>query len=250
MAPTRIEYGDAPNCFGELTVPSGASRGTVVVIHGGFWRSVYGLELGRPLAADLAERGYTAWNLEYRRVGGGGGWPTTLLDVAAGIDRLADIDGVDTESVIAVGHSAGGHLAAWAAGRPGLQAGEPGATPRVRLRGVLSQAGVLDLASAAREHLGGGAVDALLGNAGRDAPDLAASADPTRHIPLDVPLVALHARDDEDVPFSQSSDYVAAATTAGADASLVEVTGDHDGLIDVHASAWLACAAAVERLLP
>ncbi len=109
-------YGPHPAQFGELTRPEGTSRGTVVVIHGGFWRARYDLSLGRPLAADLAARGYTAWNLEYRRVGNGGGWPATFADVAAGIDLLADLD-VDTCAVVAIGHSAGGHLAAWAAGR-------------------------------------------------------------------------------------------------------------------------------------
>jgi acetyl esterase/lipase len=119
-------YGSDPAQFGELSLPDGVPLGTVVVIHGGFWRARYDLSLGRPLAADLAARGYAAWNLEYRRALAGGGWPATFEDVAAGIDLLATLP-VDTSRVVAVGHSAGGHLAAWAAGRAALPPGTPGA---------------------------------------------------------------------------------------------------------------------------
>ena len=93
--PQHVAYGPSAAQFGELYRPAGVSLGTVVVIHGGFWRAQYDLSLGRPLAADLARKGYTAWNLEYRRVGAGGGWPNTLQDVADGIDHLAHLD-VDT----------------------------------------------------------------------------------------------------------------------------------------------------------
>jgi len=125
-APVIHRYGAEPAQFGELWLPDGAPAGTVVVIHGGFWRARYDLSLGRPLAADLAARGYAAWNLEYRRALAGGGWPATFEDVAAGIDLLATLP-VDSSRVVAVGHSAGGHLAAWAAGRAKLPPGAPGA---------------------------------------------------------------------------------------------------------------------------
>ena len=116
----KIRYGHDHAQFGELTRPTGRSKGVVVVIHGGFWRAAYDLSLGRPLAASLVEHGWTAYNLEYRRVGNGGGYPKTLDDIAAGIDALAAVDGLDTSTVMTLGHSAGGHLAVWAAGRPKL----------------------------------------------------------------------------------------------------------------------------------
>ena len=87
-----------------------------MVIHGGFWKAAYDLSLGRPLAADLVEQGWAALNIEYRRVGNGGGVPSTLDDVRAAIATL-DGRGLDLTRVVTLGHSAGGHLAAWAGAR-------------------------------------------------------------------------------------------------------------------------------------
>ncbi len=169
IEPVAYRYGPDPAQFGELSLPDRPALGTVVIIHGGFWRARYNLSLGRPLAADLAARGYAAWNLEYRRAGGGGGWPSTFEDVAAGIDLLATLP-ADTARVVAVGHSAGGHLGVWAAGRSGLPDGAPGARPRVPVTGVVSQAGVLTLADCAREGVGGtAALDLMGGEPGRAA---------------------------------------------------------------------------------
>ena len=202
-----------------------------MVIHGGFWRAQYDASLGTPLAEDLSARGWTVLNVEYRRVGNGGGFPATFDDVAAAIDLLAGTD-VDTSTVVALGHSAGGHLATWAAARTRFEEWSGG----VEVTHVVSQAGVLDLTTAQEQGLGGGAVDALMGaGPGDPSYDL---ADPTRHIPLDVPVWAVHAPDDDVVPISQSEGYVAAATAAGADATLVEVTGGHFGVIDTESDAW------------
>lgn len=199
----RLTYGpDASQFAGLATEPDGPSRGVVVVIHGGFWKEAYDCSLGRPLAADLASRGWAALNLEYRRVGNGGGVPQTLDDISAGIDLLADTD-LDLSTVVTLGHSAGGQLAAWAAGRHRLA---PWSDARVRLTEVISQAGVLDLAAAHQAGLGSGAVERFLGVVDDDTLGL---ADPSRQLPLDVRLWAVHARDDEDVPFGQSEAYVA-----------------------------------------
>jgi hypothetical protein len=88
-APVIYRYGAEPAQFGELWLPDEAAAGTVVVIHGGFWRALYDLSLGRPLAADLAARGYAAWNLEYRRALAGGGWPATAAGGRAGLVELS-----------------------------------------------------------------------------------------------------------------------------------------------------------------
>lgn len=221
-ATRTIRYGDDASQFAELTLPDGTPRGVVVVIHGGFWKAAYDLSLGRPLAADVVRKGWAALNIEYRRVGIGGGVPATLDDVRAAIGTLAD-QPLDLTRVVTLGHSAGGHLAAWAGGAVDA------------VTHVIAQAGVLDLVAADRDGLGGGAVQAFLGH--RAGPDDAA-ADPRQQLPLDVPVWCVHGTDDVIVPISQSQDYVAAATAAGAQAELVEVPGDHFVVIDPGSQAW------------
>lgn len=245
----RHDYGEDPSQFAELYRPgsAGARAGVVVVIHGGFWRSRYDLSLGRPLAADLAARGWTAWNLEYRRVGNGGGWPQTCYDVAAAIDLLDDLD-VDTSRVVAVGHSAGGHLAVWAAGRSALPAATPGAAPRVAVTAAVAQAGVLDLGTAASSGVGNGAVVDFLGAPSAHSERYTA-ADPMAHLPLPVPVLCVHARRDDTVPYAQSSGYVAAATAAGANAVLTEAAGDHYSLIDPRSPDWQLVVRALPGLV-
>jgi acetyl esterase/lipase len=246
--PVRIAYGPDASQFGELSRPARARPGTVVIVHGGFWRARYGLELGRPLAADLAGRGYTCWNIEYRRVGIGGGWPATLDDVAGAIDQLAALD-VDSSRVVAVGHSAGGQLAVWAAGRSALPGGAPGSGPAVTLAGAVSQAGVLDLAAAARAGVGRRAAPDLLGGMPDELPDRYRLADPIAWVPAPASVLCVHARADDQVPYAQSEAYVAAAAAAGGTARLVEVPGDHYTLIDPADPAWAAVRAALPDLL-
>jgi hypothetical protein len=96
-------YGPDPDQYAELYLPEGTRRpGVVVIVHGGFWRAAYDASLGRPLVVDLVERGWVVWNIEYRRVGRGGGWPKTFQHAADAIDLLADLD-VDTSRVVAIG---------------------------------------------------------------------------------------------------------------------------------------------------
>ncbi|WP_026556542.1 alpha/beta hydrolase family protein [Arthrobacter sp. 35W] len=253
-APQSYAYGRHADQWAQLHLPAEAThRGVVVVIHGGYWRSTYGAELGDPLARDLAAHGIAAWNLEYRRAGNGGGWPETFQDVADGIDALASAaaeHGLDLEHVVALGHSAGGHLAVWAAGRAQLPDGAPGAHPAVELSGVVSQSGLLDLAEAARLGLSNHAVANLLGAARDVEPGRYALADPMAAVPLSVPVYAVQAEHDDDVPPTQSRVYVDAARAAGAEAHLVMVPGDHYGLIDVRHRAYRSCRDLVAGLLP
>ena len=238
--PRTVRYGADPSQFAELWLPSGTPRGVVVVIHGGFWRARYDLDLGRPLAASLVAHGRAAWNIEYRRVGNGGGSPETLDDVASAIDALADQD-LELSRVITVGHSAGGHLATWAASR----GRDPRWPVRVAVTGVVSQAGVLDLRSAYDEHLGDGAVEAFLGHPPGLEDD---PVDPIRQVPLDVAVHCVHATGDDTVPVSQSRAYVAAAAAAGAAAELTEVEGDHFVVIDPASGVWRRTLEILERL--
>lgn len=243
----RHSYGGESDQWIETFVPDGPSVGIAVIVHGGFWRSRYDASLGEPLAADLAARGWTACNIEYRRVHSGGGWPNTFHDVADAIDSIADL-GLDLTRVVAIGHSAGGHLATWAAYRPHLTSGTPGSNPRVRLTGVVSQAGVLDLRTGVRERVGGTAITDFLGGGVDEVPTRYEVADPMSHVPLSVPIVCVHSREDDSVPFQQSVAYVNAARTAGGDAELMEVLGDHMAHIVPTSSAWAATLRALSNL--
>ncbi|MHA7154450.1 alpha/beta hydrolase family protein [Arthrobacter sp. TMN-50] len=254
VTPQRYAYGDDPSQFAELYLPLGERRsGAVVIIHGGYWGAGYGLDLGQPLAEDLASRGYACWNLEYRRAGNGGGWPETFDDVSAGIDLLATAaaeHSLDLGTTTALGHSAGGHLAVWAAGRSTLPSGAPGAgTPLVPLTGVVSQSGVLNLTEAHGLGLGGGAVSNLLGVDPAEGPERYRLADPMTGIPLAVPVLALHGEEDSTVPLSQSESYVTAADAAGADAELIMIPGDHFAMITPGTDAWTRVVQAVDRLM-
>lgn len=197
-----------------------------VLVHGGFWRARYRLDLMRPLAEDLAARGWLAWNLEFRRLGplSRGGWPSTLDDVRAGIDLLGDVGG---RPVVAVGHSAGGHLALLAGAQPG----------RVRLTGVVAQAGVCDLAEADRLGLGAGVTRRFA----KGDP----AADPRRCAPTGVPTLLVHGTEDDTVPAALSERYAAAA---GAEAELDLRPGEgHMEHIDPASGAWARVVAWLEE---
>jgi acetyl esterase/lipase len=213
-----------------------------VVLHGGYWQTTYGKLVTRPLAADLCRRGWAAWNLEYRRLGdargGGGGWPETFDDVAAGIDRLAELGDprLDLGRVAAIGHSAGGQLALWAAARGALPPGAPGAAPKVAVERVAGLAPVTNLAAAGKV-----ARQLLSTPRLRDAEDRLALADPIRRVPLGVPVLIVHPRNDETIPVERSREYVAAARATGDDVTLTEIErGGHRSPIDPPSAAWRA----------
>lgn len=242
----RIAYADHDHAFADLWLPAGDGAVPVVIlVHGGFWRQQYALDLMDGLAASLADAGYAAWNIEYRRVGGGGGFPETFDDVAAAVDHLALLGRergrgrLDLDRVAVVGHSAGGHLAAWVASRHVLPAGGPGADPSVRPVVAFPQAGVLDLVSCAEDGVGGTACPDLLGGGPDEAPERYAVASPRALLPLGVPVIAIHGSRDDIVPPAQSERYVASAVAAGDPAELVSVVGaDHFDVIDPGHESW------------
>jgi acetyl esterase/lipase len=225
-------YGAHPSQVADLHPPAtGESRPVAIVIHGGFWRDRYDRSLMEALCVDLARSGWAAWNLEYRRLGGGGGWPTTFDDVAAGIDHLSTLAArLDLARVVAVGHSAGGHLALWAASRD---------RPGVAVTGAVGQAAVSDLAAVARLGLSSGAVEELLGGSPERVPERYAAACPAQRLPLRVPLLLVHGMRDDTVPVALSRDFQRAAVAAGDTCDLVIHERDgHFEHIDPASGAW------------
>lgn len=229
----------------ELHLPAGPGpHPVVVVIHGGSWKAGYDRRVMRPVCHDLVRRGHAAWNVEYRRMGGGqgGGWPATFTDVAAAVDALAACAApLDLDRVVLLGHSAGGHLALWAAGRERLPADAPGARPVVRPRAVVAQAPVADLERAPSLIAPGGLVHDLLGGGPDAVPGRYDLANPARQVPLDVPALLVHGAEDRTVSVGQSRDYAAAAHAAGATVELVEPPGaTHRAHVDPRSAAWAA----------
>ena len=194
-----------------------------------------------PACEALARAGFATWNVEYRRVGNpGGGWPGTFLDVGAAVDhlkRIAPQHGLDLRRVAIVGHSAGGQLALWCAGRRWIRGGELHAAKPLKLRGAVSLAGIVALRRA--YELGVDGVAALMGGSPDAVPDRYATGDPMALIPIGLPQVLVHGTADKVVPPSLSADYQREAKARGDDARLVSLPGvGHTELIDPRTAAW------------
>lgn len=223
----RASYGDAPQQFGELYLPdrSDADDATlpfpvVMLIHGGCWLNGYGVDHARPLAGALRDAGVAVWSIEYRRIGDpGGGWPGTAEDVTAALARLAALaraQPLDLERVVAVGHSAGGHLALWLGARSAADAAGP-----VRLRGVVGLAAISDpVTYATGTNDCQTATPHFLGGMPADAVDVYAAASPLALLPDAVETRLLHGAADSIVPTDQSTDFVGRADSIGTDASI------------------------------
>jgi acetyl esterase/lipase len=237
--PDRYRYGAHRWARADLHLPDGHGPfPVVVVLHGGYWRARYSKQVMKAACADLARRGLAAWNVEYRRLGRGqgGGWPATLDDVAAAIDHLAQLDDPRLDlagGVAAIGHSAGGQLALWAASR---------ADAAVPVNRVVAQAAVSNLTVA------GEPVWEFLGGTPQEVPERYDFADPMRLLPLGVPVLLVHGAEDATVPVRRSREYAAAARAAGDDVTLVEpVPGGHRIHPDPRSEAWHIAAEWVAR---
>src|ERR1017187_3305066 len=202
----RSFYGPEPAQFGELFLPSGPGPYPVVLLlHGGFWRNRYGLALMNAAAQDLVYRGLAVWNVEYRRVGDpGGGWPSTLIDVAHATDYLQQLAAsypLDVQRIITVGHSAGGQLALWLAARSRIgqktvvqneSADLFDCSPIVSPIGSISLAGMCDLVQAWKLNVGDGVVATFLGGSPDTVPERYVQSSPAALLPLGVPQTLIH----------------------------------------------------------
>jgi acetyl esterase/lipase len=222
-------YGDHPSQVCEL---HGDSPDVAVLIHGGFWRQRYGRELEGGIARDLVARGWAVWNIEYRRLGDGGGWPATFEDVAAAIRALP----VEASQMVAIGHSAGGHLAVWAAAEGLVSA-------------AVSQAGALDLDELSRLGTSDHVVNLLLGGTPEEVPHRYEQASPRRRLPIGVPLLLVHGERDDDVPPCISREFADAARAAGDDCELVVIDDEgHYEHLEPGSRCWAATTTWLEAL--
>ena len=235
----RLRYGNEPSQFGELRLPPTLGpHPVVIVIHGGCWLAEYGLDYMSAFSDALAAAGAATWSIEYRRVGDqGGGWPGTFVDVGRAADHLREIApqyDLDLDRVAAVGHSAGGHLALWLAGRAGLERDDPlrGSLP-IRLSGVVTQAGIPDLASYTSPDGCGSAVPGLLGGDPPFPLQLLRRSSPVEMLPLGVDTTLVIGDRDTIVPSSQARSFADAARRMGETVVVTEIAGaGHFELVD------------------
>ncbi|MFE7775330.1 alpha/beta hydrolase family protein [Streptomyces sp. NPDC057445] len=262
-------YGDHPDQVVDFYAPRGGQDRAplVVVLHGGAWRAPYDRQHVTPFADFLARRGFAVANVEYRRGGSlpqqreeegaavavAGRWPETFDDVAAALDALPELartalPQADALRTVVTGHSAGGHLALWAAARHVLPTDAPAgwrlAAPP-SLRGVVALAPIADLRRAAELSVCGGAVHQLLG-AGERFEERARFADPAALLPTGIATAVVQGRSDSVVPQAVAEAYVDAAAKAGETVgfTLLEDVG-HFPLIDPAAD---ACAVVAEEI--
>ncbi|WP_217250789.1 alpha/beta hydrolase [Streptomyces sp. AC602_WCS936] len=263
-------YGDHPDQVIDFYAPRGAGGAggpspVVVVLHGGSWRAPYDRRHVSPFADFLAHRGFAVASVEYRRGAEGeagdegvgvsgpvaGRWPDTFDDVAAALDALPalvrqHLPGADPRRMVLTGHSAGGHLALWAAARHLLPADAPWRLDRpAPLRGVVALAPIADFEVAGKMDVCGGAALQLLGGA-RFFEDRRPYADPALLLPTGIATTLVQGRADVDVPQAVAEAYADAAAKAGevVGVTLLEDVG-HFPLIDPAAD---ACAVVVEEI--
>jgi acetyl esterase/lipase len=243
----REAYGDRREQFGDLRLPDDGGRGpypVVTVLHGGFWRSCWQLDLMDAVSIDLAERGLATWNAEYRRPDRHG-WRATVQDVRHGLDHLHGLATrwpLDLDRVAVVGHSAGGSMAVQVAG-------DAVAARIPRVRAVVQLAGLVDLIGTHRRDIGNGAVVVALGGTPQERPQAYAQASPLERLPVGVPQAVVVGRSESPDLREMSRRYVRAARAAGDDVSLIEDDGDHFSVIDPASAIWQRTAAHVVAVL-
>jgi acetyl esterase/lipase len=250
----RLMYGSDPAQFGDLYLPSQPGPHPVVVLlHGGCWRGQYGLAPLGQLCTALTAEGLAVWNVEYRRLGNGGGWPATFIDVATAADALRGIAGqyaLDLARVVAMGHSAGGHLALWLAGRHRLPPESQLYTAApLPLRGVVSLAGVPDLVEGVKRDLCGGAILDLVGGSPETMPERYRQASPSALLPLGAPQRHIVGREDQSVPADYVEQYAAvAAKQDDVRLDILAATGHFEPVV-ASTAAWATVKRTVLALL-
>jgi acetyl esterase/lipase len=255
-ADARIAYGPASAQVVDLFLPKGKGPHPVVVlIHGGCYLAEYqGLSQTSAAAADLAKRGYAVWNVEYRKLGEpGAGYPGTFLDVADAVDRIraeAPRYHLDTAKVVALGHSAGGHLALWAAGRHRLPKSSPlwRADP-LRIRAVISLGGIGDLKGQGDVFAGAcGAepIPTIIGKATREKPY--ADTSPAELLPLGVRVVMISGAFDHVMPPFTGRAFVEKLRKAGDSAEVMAIPdAGHFDVVMPTTEAWKVVVATLAR---
>lgn len=244
MAPHhRYAYGDHAQQFGELTLPdTPPPHPIIVLIHGGGYRELYDLRPLGAVVAALSKAGFTVWNIEYRRFGNGGDYPRMFLDVAAAVDylpKIAEARHLDLSRVISMGHSAGGHLALWLAGRRNIESASPlfvGAPQAIH--GVIALAPLAHVTKGGESELSSDALLAVMGGAPSENPEAYRNGCPAQLLPLGIPQRVIVGEEDKAM-LDNAKRYIQAASEADDDAQLIILPGaGHFEIVAVDAGEW------------
>lgn len=262
-ADQRVQYGAWPQQFGDLRVPElgeGERAPVVMFLHGGWWKARYGLEYGGHLCAALKADGIATWSIEYRRVGdAGGGWPGTFEDAAAGYDFLATLAksyALDLGRIVVVGHSAGGHLAFWLAGRTRIAVESPLRVlqPVLPMRAVIGLAGavdlrlVIELAGKGRFTHTRDEVVRLMGGTPTEVPERYGAGNPGELVPLGVPQILLQGSRDDQIPKRLAVEWARRGRGLGDRVEVMRIAGaDHYDVVDPESKAWKRVRLAILR---
>jgi acetyl esterase/lipase len=256
----RIRYGSDPLQFADLRLPkTGGPHPVAVVIHGGCWITNFAdLQIMAAMSDALTKSGVATWNIEYRRVDSpGGGWPGSFLDIANAVDhlrKLANPYRLDLKRVIVLGHSAGGHLALWAAARHRL----PGSSPlfkadALRLHGAINIAGPGNLKSMLplqQRVCGDAPITKLVGGSPDEVAERYRDASPAEMLPLGIEQILITGTKDRAVPPELGKEYEEAARRKGDKVRMIDVEGaGHFEVIAPGTPAWKSVEDAVLALL-
>ena len=255
-ADETVHYGPAPSQVAELFLPkTKGPHPVVLLLHGGCFLKAYeGFPQTSALAADLAARGYAVWNVEYRKLGEpGAGYPGTFQDVGTAVDLLrteAPKRDLDLSRVVAVGHSAGGHLALWAASRARLPAASPlHAAEPLKIGAVISLAGIGDLKGQGKVWAipcGDDTIDRLIDTAHRQ--NAFADTSPAELLPTGARVVMVHGVFDAVMPPHTGREYAEKVRKAGDIAEVVIIPGAaHFDLVIPTTPAWKEIVAVLDR---
>jgi acetyl esterase/lipase len=255
-----VRYGTEPSQYGELRVPSGTGPHPVVVlVHGGCFRQEFADARSIGAIGDaLKSEGIASWSIEYRRLSEpGSGWPGTYLDVADAIDHLESIAprfALDPKRVVFMGHSAGAHLAHWAAARGRLEPGGPLSRPNPLLPvGVINLAGRMDMTVGIDDYealCSLPVIRKLLGGLPDEVPERYAQVSVSALLPLRVAQTMIWGSRENFVPEPQVKAYVAAARAAGDEAELLIVPdAGHFETASPKTAAWPVVLSTLRKML-
>jgi acetyl esterase/lipase len=256
----RVPYGKDSSQYGELRIPAVAGPHPVVIlVHGGCFKAAYANPRDlAPMADTLKAQGVATWNIEYRRLGQpGGGWPGTYLDVGRAVDHvrtLARQYRLDLGRIVIVGHSAGGHLAMWAAARSRLPATSPVHQRHpLPVRGVIDLAGPVDMTANIEGYQAlcrDSVITSLLGGTPATVPQRYQQVSPISLLPLGVPQVLVAGTHEEFVPLPLMKAYAEAAQRAGDSVRIVVIPGaGHFEIASPRSPAWPRVESAIRSLL-